>query len=80
LIFDERVHGFIWPVRQAGAVPAQDLVLPTADRGGEAAELDDVGCAAPGVEALEPPAGLPGERVVKISPSSSFESREPNPP
>ena len=58
-LFDQQVHGFGWSVGQAGAVPAQDLGFPAAHRRGEAAELDDVGCAAMGVEALEPPASPP---------------------
>ena len=37
----------------AGTVPAEDLVLPAADGGGEATEFDDVGCAAVRVEAFE---------------------------
>jgi hypothetical protein len=54
---DQQVHGFGRPVGQAGAVPAEDLVFSPADRGGEAAELDDVGGAAVRVEALKTTAG-----------------------
>ena len=59
-LLDEQVHGFGGPVGQAGAVPTEDLVFPTPHRRGEAAEFDDVGGAAVGVEALEALAGLPG--------------------
>jgi hypothetical protein len=41
-LLDQQVHGFGWPVGQAGAVPAQDLGFPAAHGGGEAAELDEV--------------------------------------
>jgi hypothetical protein len=57
-LLDQQVHGFGGSVGQAGAVPAEDLVLPPPDGGGEAAELGDVGTPAVDVEALEPPSSL----------------------
>jgi hypothetical protein len=57
-LLHEQVHGLGGSVGEAGAVPAQDLVLPAAHGGGEAAEFVDFGSAALGVEAVEPPAGL----------------------
>ena len=59
-LFDEQVHGLRRPVRQAGVVVGEHLVVPGGDGLGEPGQFGDVGLGAPVVEGGDPAAGMRG--------------------